>query len=150
MSRRLLICLLLALSMLATACGGEEEADPPASPTPASSSPTAAPKASADSSANPTGEPSADATASEGASSLESVEAATIQVVAEGSFVDPEFGEQTNAAGAGSGFIIDPSGIAVTNNHVVTGSATLQVFVGGSDEPLNARILGASEAPTSP
>lgn len=73
------------------------------------------------------------------------MENATIQIVAEGTFVDPEFGEQTNAAGAGSGFIIDPSGLAVTNNHVVTGSAILQVYVGGSDDPMNARVLGASE-----
>ncbi|MEK7683067.1 MAG: S1C family serine protease, partial [Chloroflexota bacterium] len=42
-------------------------------------------------------------------------------------------------------FIIDPSGIAVTNNHVVTGSALLKVWVGGEDEPRNARILAVSE-----
>jgi serine protease Do len=34
----------------------------------------------------------------------------------------------------------------VTNNHVVTGSALLQVYVGGdSEEPLNADVLGVSE-----
>ncbi len=59
--------------------------------------------------------------------------------------MDPEFGMQYNSAGAGSGFIIDPSGIAVTNNHVVTGAAFLQVYVQGHDEPLNAKVLGASE-----
>ena len=80
-----------------------------------------------------------------GTGRLEDVEAATIQIVAEGTFVDVEMGEQTNAAGAGSGFIIDPDGIAVTNNHVVTGAAFLQVYVGGSDEPTNARVLGVSE-----
>ncbi len=78
-------------------------------------------------------------------SSVEEVQSATIQIVAQGSFVDPELGEQTNAAGAGSGFIIDPSGIAVTNNHVVTGAATIQVYIGGDDEPHNAQILGTSE-----
>jgi serine protease Do len=52
---------------------------------------------------------------------------------------------QLNTAGRGSGFIIDPSGIAVTNNHVVTGAAFLQVYVQGQDEPLNARVLGVSE-----
>jgi serine protease Do len=70
---------------------------------------------------------------------------ATIQIVAEGSFRSPEFGMMLNQAGAGSGFIIDPSGIAVTNNHVVTGAAFLQVYVQGQDEPLNARVLGVSE-----
>ncbi|WP_343390223.1 serine protease [Candidatus Amarobacter glycogenicus] len=49
-----------------------------------------------------------------------------------------------NAAGRGSGFIIDPSGIAVTNNHVVTGAALLKVWVGGESQPRNARILGVS------
>lgn len=76
---------------------------------------------------------------------LENVRAATIRIVAEGSFIDPEFGQLTNAAGQGSGFIIDPAGIAVTNNHVVTGSAFLQVHVEGEDRPRNARILGVSE-----
>lgn len=77
--------------------------------------------------------------------SIEEAKSATIQVEAQGSFVDPEFGELLNIAGRGSGFIIDPSGIAVTNNHVVTGAALIKVWVGGSTKPLNARILGVSE-----
>lgn len=77
--------------------------------------------------------------------SIEEAKSATIQVEAQGSFVDPEFGQLLNTAGRGSGFIIDPSGIAVTNNHVVTGSALIKVWVGGSTKPLNARILGVSE-----
>ncbi len=68
---------------------------------------------------------------------------AVVQIVAQGSFVDPVEGELVNAAGAGSGFIIDPSGLAVTNNHVVTGAATLEVFVDG--ESRNARIVASSE-----
>lgn len=76
---------------------------------------------------------------------LDGVERATVQIEATGTFVDPELGEQLNAAGTGSGFIIDPSGIAVTNNHVVTGAAILQVRVPGEEEPRNARVLGASE-----
>lgn len=65
--------------------------------------------------------------------------------MAEGTFQDPEVGTVYNAAGSGSGFIIDPSGIAVTNNHVVTGAALLEVYVGREDEPRNARVLGVSE-----
>lgn len=99
--------------------------------------PTAAPAA-----AKPTAAPAA---GSDLATTLEGVRSATIRIQAEGSFIDPEFGEMTNAAGQGTGFIIDPSGIAVTNNHVVTGSAFLQVYVEGEDEPRNARILGVSE-----
>ncbi|MEZ4645640.1 MAG: hypothetical protein R3E31_23385 [Chloroflexota bacterium] len=32
------------------------------------------------------------------------------------------------------------SGIAVTNNHVVTGAALIKVWVGGESEPRNARV----------
>jgi serine protease Do len=78
-------------------------------------------------------------------SSLEDVKSAVIQIEAAGSFVHPEFGEVYNAAGRGSGFIIDSSGIAVTNNHVATGAALLRVWVGGESEPRNAKILGVSE-----
>ena len=78
-------------------------------------------------------------------SSLEDVKSATIQIEAAGSFVHPEFGQVYNAAGRGSGFIIDPSGIAVTNNHVATGAALLRVWVGGESEPRNAKVLGVSE-----
>lgn len=46
--------------------------------------------------------------------------------------------------GSGSGFIIEPSGVAITNNHVVTGAATLEVHVPGEERPRNARALGAS------
>ena len=75
---------------------------------------------------------------------LEDVKKATIQIVAEGSFVDPA-GAQIASAGSGSGFIVDPSGIAVTNNHVVAGAALIRVWVGGESEPRNAVILGVSE-----
>lgn len=78
-------------------------------------------------------------------SSVEDAKKAVVRIVATGSFLDPAVGMQLNAAGSGSGFIIDPSGIAVTNNHVVTGSATLEVYVGGSANPVSARVLGVSE-----
>jgi serine protease Do len=77
--------------------------------------------------------------------SRQDVERATIRVVAQGSFVDPEVGMRLNEAGSGSGFIIDPEGIAVTNNHVVTGAAIVKVYVGDDEEARNARILGVSE-----
>ncbi len=78
-------------------------------------------------------------------STLDAVKSATIQIQAEGSFVDPQVGLMLNIAGRGSGVIIDPSGIAVTNNHVVTGAALLKVWIGGETSPRNARILGVSE-----
>lgn len=77
--------------------------------------------------------------------SFQDVKPAIVQIEAQGSFVDPAEGLQLNAAGRGSGFIIDSDGTAVTNNHVVTGAAFLQVWVGGESEPRNARIVGVSE-----
>jgi len=70
---------------------------------------------------------------------------AVIQIIAQGSFVDPESGQQQTKVGAGSGFIIDQSGLAVTNQHVVDGAGSLDVFVGGSSKAINAKILGVSE-----
>jgi S1-C subfamily serine protease len=69
----------------------------------------------------------------------------TIQIVARGTFVQPGDFASAELFGAGSGFIIDSSGLAVTNNHVVTGAGALQVFIGERPEPINARLLGASE-----
>ncbi|MEA2057535.1 MAG: trypsin-like peptidase domain-containing protein, partial [Actinomycetota bacterium] len=85
------------------------------------------------------------AAASGAVSDLEGVRAAVVRIVGEGSFVDPEVGEVYNQSGTGSGFIIDPSGLAVTNNHVVTGAAFLRVYVEGEEEPRNAKVLGVSE-----
>lgn len=82
---------------------------------------------------------------SQSISSLEDVRNAVIQIEAVGVFVDPEFGE-TLQGGAGSGFIIDPAGIAVTNNHVVSGGTVFRVYVGGdTSKTYNARVLGYSE-----
>ena len=117
--------LVLSIAVFVAACGGAQQASAPADE-------SEAPEASEDA-------------ASGAVSSLDGVESATIQIEAEGTFTDPEVGTVYNSAGRGSGFIIDPSGIAVTNNHVVTGAALLQVWVGGEDEPRNARVLGVSE-----
>ncbi len=77
---------------------------------------------------------------------ISDVKQAIIQIEAQGSFVEPGVGQVYNSAGRGSGFIIDPSGLAITNNHVVTGSALLKVWIGGDQtKTYNAKVLGASE-----
>jgi serine protease Do len=107
--------------------------------------PTPAPEPESGPAPTPSVAAPASAPESQAVSSLDDVKTATVQIEAQGTFVDPEFGLQQNAAGTGSGFIIDESGIAVTNNHVVTGAAIVKVWVGGESEPRNARILGVSE-----
>ncbi|MGL4649542.1 MAG: S1C family serine protease, partial [Caldilineaceae bacterium] len=77
--------------------------------------------------------------------SLDDAAAAVVRIEAVGTFVDPYEGTQPNVPGFGSGFLIDASGLAVTNNHVVTGGALFRVYVPGRDEPVNARVLGVSE-----
>jgi S1-C subfamily serine protease len=95
-----------------------------------------------------TEEPSASSSSSSGSgiNKISDAKKAIIQIESQGSFIDPQFGQVYNAAGRGSGFIIDPSGLAVTNNHVVTGSALLKVWVGGDQsKTYNAKVLGVSE-----
>lgn len=90
-------------------------------------------------------EPSESESTSGAVSNLQDVRQAVIQIEAQGTFVDPQVGEYVGA-GRGTGFIIDPSGIAVTNNHVVTGAALLKVWVGGDTlKTYNAKVLGVSE-----
>ncbi len=77
-------------------------------------------------------------------SNLEDVQKAVVRIEAVGTFVSPGE-EEMRSSWSGSGFIISPDGIAVTNNHVVTGAAFLKVYVEGEKRPRNARILGVSE-----
>jgi serine protease Do len=130
----LLMCVLVI--MTSVACGAKTQA-----PTQAVTPPTVAPAAPTDTSA-----PTASSVPTGLVTSLADLKKATIQIEAVGTFVDPQFGTMTNAAGRGSGFIIDPSGLAVTNNHVVTGAALLKVWVGGDTTKVyNAKIIGVSE-----
>ena len=79
--------------------------------------------------------------------SLQAVRDAVVYIEAEGSYVDPWEGTLWNVPGTGSGVVVHPSGIAITNNHVVQGAALLRVWAAGDTSPRNAKVLGASECP---
>jgi serine protease Do len=140
-SPQILITILISFLLLVvlSACGSDSE------PTPTETQAPEPTKAKISGGGKSGVEEVTPAAKSGAVSSLDQVEGATIQIEAQGTFMDPDFGLQANVAGRGSGFIIDPSGIAVTNNHVVAGAALLQVWVGGETDPRNARILGVSE-----
>lgn len=84
--------------------------------------------------------------------SIDDVEPATVRIVAKGTFAEPSEAEgiasfqEVTGVGSGSGFIISADGIAVTNNHVVTGAASLEVYVGDNKtDAVSAKVLGVSE-----
>ncbi|MGB9358441.1 MAG: trypsin-like peptidase domain-containing protein [Acidimicrobiia bacterium] len=122
-SRRLgLSVLLVVLALVTAACGGSDDA--------AEGSETSVVET---------------ADANKAVKALEDVRGAVVRIEAQGSFDYPGEGTSYNQGSSGSGFFISPDGVAVTNNHVVTGAAFLQVYVDGEDEPRNAKILGVSE-----
>lgn len=75
--------------------------------------------------------------------SVEGIRPAVVQILSQGSFRDPAEGQQTGGW-SGSGFIISPDGLVVTNNHVVTGAGVVQVVLEDGEE-IPAQVLGVSE-----
>ena len=144
-SKRALALLALPLVVAAAACGSDasgQSADttaastPPAPPTTAAAAPTTVAS---------TVPSTTEAAGSAAISSYSDVQPAVVQIVAQGTFRDPEIGF-ADGSGLGSGFVISPDGLAVTNNHVVAGAATLEVYIGGElDDSYNATVLGVSE-----
>lgn len=132
----IIVIVSLACNVGKTAVPSPTEAPPPKPPTKEPLSPTEE---------KPATKPP-EPTKSGAVSNLDDVSKAVIQIEADGTFVDPEVGWQVNVGKLGSGFIIDPKGIAITNNHVVTGAALLKIWIGGDKNKVyNAKVLGVSE-----
>lgn len=152
--KRILIVPVVVL--LVAGCGGsssDDTSDRATVPDSADAQPTtvaptseAAPPSEEPSSTEPPVPPSSEApTGPSAAASLEQARDGVVRIVGTGTFADPDGGMQVNVPGSGSGFIIDPSGLAVTNNHVVTGAAVLEVFLADEEQPRNARVVAVSE-----
>ncbi len=123
----------IALASAAAACGSSESGGVTTDDVAVTDAPATDP---------PTTDASEDA-------ALDDVQAAVIRIETTGAYVEPDESlvqtVESVQLGGGTGFIIDPTGIAVTNQHVVTGAATIDVYVEGADEPVSARLLGSSE-----
>ena len=80
---------------------------------------------------------------------LDLLRAAVFRIETVGTVVEPDQSlfepVETLSWGGGTGFIIDASGLAVTNQHVIGGAATIEAYLDGSDEPVSARLVGSSE-----
>jgi S1-C subfamily serine protease len=134
MKRKILFPLLVFV-LVAMACsipGGDTK-----EPTPAPDKPTQAEKA-------PTKEQEATKSDTGAISNIKDAEKAVVRIEVQGAYQYPDFG-QMESSFSGTGFIIDPSGIAVTNNHVVAGAALINVYFSGDPKAYPAKLLGNSE-----
>ncbi len=141
MKKRKLFLPLVVLVLLSLACSlGTPNAEPTAAPV--EEQPTAI-------SAEPTAEEVATEesapTDGEVINSLADAKKGVIRIVVQGAYEYPDFPASLEESYTGTGFIIDPKGIAVTNNHVVTGAATIEVYFADDDEPRRAKLIAASE-----
>lgn len=78
---------------------------------------------------------------------LERAKSATIRIEAKGSWVSlsDTLELETDNEWVGTGFVIQPEGIAVTNSHIVAGAGSILVYFPGESKPRNAKVLGVSE-----
>jgi serine protease Do len=142
-SRRLAVVAFTgAAALVAAACGGgSSKADVTAAPG------TKAPSAATTTTAAPapTTTLPASRAGTDGKLTMSDIQSSIIQISAEGSFRSVGESNKDAFGWSGSGFIVSEDGLAVTNNHVATGAAFLEVYVGGEKEARPAKVVGVSE-----
>lgn len=78
-------------------------------------------------------------------SNLQDAEKAVIRIVSQVAVESPDLPVSVENVKGGSGFVIDPNGLAITNNHVVSGAALIEVYFSGNETPYQAKLLAVSE-----
>ena len=128
---------ILAISLALGACGQ----------TSPSTTPSTAPSATAEP-ASPTPSPVAAASATPAAdlpvSTIPDLPDAVVQITREERYRDPVEGWRDGIS-HGSGFIIDPAGIVLTNHHVVSEADTVTVHVGKDRAEYQGRVVSVAE-----
>tara|TARA_B100001564_G_scaffold356679_1_gene371359 strand:+ start:3689 stop:5464 length:1776 start_codon:yes stop_codon:yes gene_type:complete len=80
--------------------------------------------------------------------SIQEAQDGIVRIVTQGEYSYPDNSYEIISEivpGSGSGFFISEDGYIVTNNHVVSGASTIEVFLNNSDESTPARLIGKSE-----
>lgn len=77
-------------------------------------------------------------------STLSDVPRAVVRIDAIGEYQSLNSRERATSV-TGTGFLIHPSGLIVTNNHVAAGSRSLAVHVSGEDRPYHGTLVALSE-----
>lgn len=75
---------------------------------------------------------------------LDQVGRAVVELQATGEYRELD-DEDTYYYAGGTGFLIDPSGLVVTNNHVAAGGETILAYVNGDSRPRYATVVALSE-----
>lgn len=133
------LALMLIVLLLVTGCGGLP---------PVGQAPTSTPTPMPTSTPLPTPTPGPTSTPlPQAISNHLEANKAVVRIAVRGaySFYEEGYDGERQGEFGGSGFIIDPDGLVVTNSHVVVGATTREVYIPGEDEPRRAELVGVAE-----